>query len=527
MITLLIVDDEPIERIALQRILETGLPEIAVVGQAANGREAIEAAALLKPDLITMDIKMPGMSGLQAIEAIQETNDTVTFIMVTAYDTFEFARQALRMGVRDYLLKPSKTAVVLDTIGKVAEEIKAARSESEVRRLDRERLRKMLPIVEADIVSQLLFDFVPSEHLGEMIELLGLPAMNGCFVMNVLLPGPCEDDGSTGSRAESIYANLVQQLETTAVPCWIGRLSGKQIPLLIFVDGAQSYRSYAVGLARKLVQWLHRKSGEEPFIGIGELYGSIMDMRKSYHESLLASVDGSLPARYCLYEDLERPDNPTTGSMAMGREKSVLEEVRRGYWEAALEGIIGIIDVYEGSGASIGMAQQRAFEVLIVITRMLQEMGIDVNNPYYPHQAVSYMQLKTETRVLVGQLAEKTVTLAEDMESDLLQTVKQYIRAHAHEDLSLERVAAQVNRNPFYMSKLFKSHFGLNYIDYLTECRMETAKQLMQETDKSLKEITFEIGYHDPNYFSRVFRKIVGCSPTDYRKMLLRPANKK
>ncbi|SEM79811.1 response regulator [Paenibacillus sp. OV219] len=527
MIRVLIVDDEPIERIALQKIITEGLAEVEVVGQASNGREAIEQTKLLKPDLITMDIKMPGLSGIEAIQGIKAAGVRAKFIMVTAFDTFEFARAALQLGVSDYLLKPSKKAVILETIGKVVDEIIEERKEQERQRLESERLRKMLPIVEADIVSQLLFDDVQSVHLRENIELLGVPGSRGGFVVNLLLSDSKKGDGGP-SELEQLYETIIAQLNDASVHYWIGKLSGKQVPIIVFVSGELSYRNHAVGIGRKLVQLVQRHSDFEPFAGIGGLCIDIGDaMRKSYHEALLASVDLTMPARYCLYEDLPQHEGVPARIETLEMEKNVLEEVRRGSWEAAADQALQMIDAYEGAGEQLGMAQQRIFEVLIIATRMLHEMGVGVETPYYPNQAVSYVQLKGETRAIINRLSHTAAALEGEMESDLLLTLKRYIKEHAHEELSLERIAAHVDRNPFYVSKLFKEYFGMNYIDYLTECRVETAKHLMQETDKSLKEITFDIGYNDPNYFSRVFRKIVGSTPTDYRKQLLRPAAKK
>ncbi|MBO7746364.1 response regulator [Paenibacillus sp. MWE-103] len=525
MITLLIVDDEPIERTALQRMIEEGFDDVEIVGQAANGREAIELAARLKPDVITMDIKMPGIGGLQVIERIRETDKDAAFIVVTAYDTFEFAQQALRMGVRDYLLKPSKTAVVLETIGKVAGDVKASRRERESRARDKERLRRMLPVVEADIVSQLLFDYAPSVHLNELIALLGEPEIGGGFVLNVLLlEGSAGDDAP--AEPEELQARLAELLEASGVPGWIGRLSGKQLPLVAFKTPGASYRQTAVGLGRRLVQALRRGGGPEPFIGIGGPSAGLNELRRSYHEALLAAVDPSLPARFCLYEDLARHDAPSPGDRMPELEKAVLEDVRRGGWEAATAGAWRLVDLHESSGQPLGIAQQRIFEVLVIVARMLEEMGYEVGKPYYSRLASSFVQLKAETGALLGRMAETTALAAGEPEPGLVASMKKFIKDHASEDLSLERVAAAVDRNPFYVSKLFKSQFGMNYIDYLTECRMEAAKQLMRETDKSLKEITYDVGYRDPNYFSRVFKKIVGHSPTDYRKTLLRPADR-
>jgi two-component system response regulator YesN len=522
MIRMLIVDDEPIERIALQRIIEEGSPDIEVVGQAANGREAIEAAERLQPDLITMDIKMPGINGLQAIEKIRETNKVVKFIVVTAFDTFEFAQQAIKLGVYDYMLKPSRISVVLETIGRVANEIRMIQQELASRSLEQVRLQKMMPLVEADIVEQLLFDYVQSASLAELIDLIGLPSGRDGFVMTLQFSHDMAEPSNLRDY-DDVYLQVSELLLDVSNPIWLGKMSGNQVPAIVFMEGEFSYRAQAISVAKKWIQALDTKGGFRLFIGIGGLCKDVRDMRKSYYEALLASMDNTLPARYCLYENLTRDDIQAIGGRTVEMEKSVLEEIRRGNLEAAGDQIAKMIDVFEGVQQGVGLSQQRIFEVLIVVTRTLQEMGMDVHTPYFPYSTTSYMQLKAESRLLIQNL----VQVGEVVETDLLQTMKLYIQKHAHEELSLERIAATVDRNPFYVSKLFKEHFGMNYIDFLTEYRIETAKQLMQETDKSLKEITFEVGYNDPNYFSRVFKKLVGHSPTDYRKMLIRPTNKK
>ena len=108
-----------------------------------------------------------------------------------------------------------------------------------------------------------------------------------------------------------------------------------------------------------------------------------------------------------------------------------------------------------------------------------------------------------------------------ELEADKIHQIKQYIREHSHEDISLDILAQRVNLSPIYISKMFKEKLGINYIDFLTECRIEKAKKLLNDPERSLKEITFEIGYHEPNYFSKVFKKMCGVSPKEYRKTLL------
>src|SRR5665647_753656 len=189
MIKILIVDDEKIERDALQKIIEKGIEGIQVVGQAENGNQAIELANLLMPDLILMDIQMPGVNGLDAIKQIKEQQPMIKYIMVTAYDTFEFARQALRYEVRDYLLKPSKAQIIVETVQKVVTEIIEEKQQFVNHEEDQLKLKKLMPIVEADLVTQLLFDHVHEIHLDEMLKLLSVEESSPFFVAVVsILP---------------------------------------------------------------------------------------------------------------------------------------------------------------------------------------------------------------------------------------------------------------------------------------------------------------------------------------------------
>lgn len=114
----------------------------------------------------------------------------------------------------------------------------------------------------------------------------------------------------------------------------------------------------------------------------------------------------------------------------------------------------------------------------------------------------------------------------ERVEADKIHQIKQFISEHSHKDISLNILAQKVDLSPIYISKMFKEKLGINYIDFLTECRIEKAKKLLNDPERSLKEITFEVGYHEPNYFSKVFKKMCGVSPKEYRKTLMSKKSK-
>ncbi|WP_243296644.1 response regulator [Bacillus litorisediminis] len=133
-IKMILADDEMIERKAMKKLIEDHFGEGLVIGEAANGRQAIELADKLHPDLILMDVKMPGINGLEAIEKIQIKHKNIKFIMVSAYDSFEYLKKAMNEGVKEYILKPAEEEETIQTIIRVYQEILREREQIQKQR---------------------------------------------------------------------------------------------------------------------------------------------------------------------------------------------------------------------------------------------------------------------------------------------------------------------------------------------------------------------------------------------------------
>src|SRR5699024_6693095 len=124
---ILIAEDELIERKAMRKFIENNFTDIIVVGEAVNGRKAIELAETIKPDIIFMDIKMPGINGLEAIEEISGKYPAIKFILVSAYDSFDYAKEAMQFGIKDYILKPAKKEEIVKALLRLQQEITSER----------------------------------------------------------------------------------------------------------------------------------------------------------------------------------------------------------------------------------------------------------------------------------------------------------------------------------------------------------------------------------------------------------------
>ncbi|MDQ0058535.1 response regulator [Paenibacillus harenae] len=508
---LLLVDDEQIEREGLQAILQKGFPSCEFK-QARNGAQAIELAGQWLPDLVLMDIRMPGIGGLEAIERIAAFHPVAKFIMVTAYDTFDYARQAIKLGVKDYLLKPSKASEITATVGKVILEIEREKRERELREYEEDTLRKVMPLVESDVVTQLLFDHVHDVHLHDMLALLGGEVSREAFVMLVTL--------QLGMAPEPYYSTLKARVKHSGGG-WVGAKSGRQIPIVVFRELGKSYRAQASSLVQLLLSAQQRDNGGDLFIGIGNCYGSLEEIRLSYQEALLATAGSGLPSKHRFYIDLESRGELAGGYQDPQTEKRFVESIRLGQWDAVRQTVTELIDMHDQNGASLSQSGQWVLERLWIISRVALEMGVEVEKPLFSFQVQHYRQLRAETESVMDKMIDAIIKHQNRLQPDTIGRMKQYIYENSQHDLTLEGIAKRFGLSPFYLSKMFKEQVGVNYIDYLTECRIDKAKALLLDPELSFKEITFDIGYNDPNYFSKVFKKLCGVSPTEYRRTAL------
>ncbi|KAB2331748.1 response regulator [Bacillus mesophilum] len=506
MMKLLLVDDEQIEREGMQAILENSFSTL-LIEQARNGQEAAEMARTFHPDLILMDIKMPGINGLEAVKMIKDEFPDIQFIMVTAYDTVEYLHQAIKLGVKDYLLKPSRASDIVSVIGKVLEKIEAEHLSLEKRRIQQQ---KTLALAETDIITQLLFDHVHDVHVDLLVEMLEIPYTTDMYVMLLIVP----------AGEEHIYP-LVKEKIRSRKTGWIGAIYGNQLPIIICCDHEKTYRSQALNLARELIS-LSKAKTDGWFIGIGSVCKSLKEIRQSYQHALIATMDTSLPVKYRFYEDVPKIGNKSDGKPRIHQRKEFSDQIRLGQWEYIKRYVSEMITYYEKKGTSIHSTQQRVLEVLWVAARVMSELGMEVETPVYSYELKNVSELKRATDHMFEGMKQLYVIHYDRLEADTFHKLKQYIFEHSHEDISLESLGQLVELSPIYISKMFKEKLGINYIDFLTQCRMEKAKGLLGDSKKSIKEITFETGYHDPNYFSKVFKKMCGITPMEYRKSVLR-----
>jgi two-component system, response regulator YesN len=262
-------------------------------------------------------------------------------------------------------------------------------------------------------------------------------------------------------------------------------------------------------LVRPLIQQFKQTFEQtDVAVGIGLLYEDIEKINQSYHEALLAleQIPADSHVSYAFASKQMKQDWSVKGLLEV--EKELLEAVRKGDLFQALEQFERYFETISSNH------EEKMEELFILLSRMLMELGIEYERRTFP----SGDSLKESAKAELTSVVQIVQAWRNSRAKGLMMKAKEYIDEHFAEAITLEEAAEHVGLSPYYFSKLFKDRFGITFIDYITEIRMKRAKELMENPDVSIKEVCYTVGYKDPNYFSRVFKKYTGLTPSEYRK---------
>ncbi|HWI61024.1 MAG TPA: response regulator [Symbiobacteriaceae bacterium] len=303
---ILVADDEPIEREALRLLVQRHLPDVQVVGEAGTGRQVVELAETLRPDVILLDIEMPGLSGLEALREIRERSPGVRCLIVSAYDYFHFAREALRLGAVDYLLKPVKRDQMVEVLDRLKREIAAERQRRQDELVRKEHLRQLRPLAEAELVA-LLEKGENGHRVRDLLDTLEVRFDAGlCMVVGLGEPQPGEGP-TPESRAKEAYQRLgalARSLCTCALGTWSDGCATLMIELEAPID-EYAMRLWSTDLARRLRERVKEQTGVRLRMGIGQPYEGWQQLSRSYREALTAYKFEGMSEKVNHFGDLE------------------------------------------------------------------------------------------------------------------------------------------------------------------------------------------------------------------------------
>lgn len=473
---ILIAEDELLERKAMKKFLQKNFKDLEVVGEAENGRKAIELAKEKRPHIIFMDIKMPGINGLEAIEQIHASQPTIKFILVSAYDTFDYAKQAMQFGIKDYILKPGKKEEIVKALFRLSKEI----HEEQKLLVEKRQSRQLL---EDRLIGDLIEGHIHVE-LRELQESLYPHFKSGYFIV------------FEGEKNDEIH-KIKEELEKSDVRAFLLKEQSGHIIALILDDHIEE-KANQLRLARRLS--LAFKN--ELYIGVGEIQTLFEKLPVSYREAYEACYRLRIDEK-CTYGFLQENNVDRQNTKQIDQ---LLEKVEQGKTREAL-------DIYQQSYPLLNRAEKE--KLYIAIQNVLAKWNVASLE-----HSISSLNSVEDWHAYLTIACMKISEIHHSKQS--MMKAKMYIEDHYAENLTLENVAASVQLSPNYFSNLFKEEFEETFIEFLTRTRMIQAKLLIEKNSYSLKEICFKIGYKDPNYFSRVFKRYYQLSPKHFQDRIFK-----
>ena len=528
MYKIMLADDEGIVIDSLKFIIEKEFGDKCMVESAKTGRSVIELAERFRPDIAIMNIQMPGINGIDAMKEIRSFSKDMIFIVMSAYDKFDYAQEAINLGVLEYITKPMNRDKITGVLRRAMSMIDEERTKRSNDLMIKEKLETVVPIIENGLIYNILFQ----EHFEEDVEnfksLLGIKEEYGYMIAFVFGD---EQQGNhmtnavgTSVKVQNHYRE-VREMAREYFPGIMGSVMGNKIAMLVPCRQQKMEYNERIELierARELVRKMRKRLDVSFRIGIGAIKGLLKQL-ESYNEALNALVNSTgtvahvddLPLA-CVYEE----------NYPIDLEKQLFDAVAKGDSKLALEKAGRFFEWMEETYPdSLMDIRLKTLEFVLWSEHLAYESGgmsyrFKAREDWLPMlmQMPGLKEIKSWFVDKIAAASRNVATKREEKSVSLVEKAKSYINENFQKDLSLDEISREYDISPYYFSKIFKDETGENFIEYLTGVRMEKAKQLLLNKELSMKEICSMVGYADPNYFSRSFKKNVGVTPTEYRE---------
>ncbi len=493
---------------------------------AYDGQTALKLMQDELPDLIISDITMPGLSGLELTEQAKALCPECKIILISAYDKFEYAQNAVRFGVYDYVEKPLDYDYLTSIIQKALKDLDAEQT-------NRELLRQSLPALEEQFIRSLLYKSGPPalDSLHLYTEYFHIPVDCSCFIVLHITP---EDPAPLRDRYgleqyHLRFMQIEQQIRAAfrdfCLSYVLQELDGFLCVLGSADTSANHFRSSVIEAARQISD--QYRTSFPLLIGLGSVVNRIGDLQTSLRQ-----------ARRAIYSHFFLPDqaileevNADTVSTNLLSNKEINEEELIQLIGHNDMDAIGLwIKQFVESFPADPDYQYLVYTVLFSLTARLQKFCYEMNIStesfetelltiiQHPKQLQNIHQVSEWLTSICRKICDNLQSSVKSYHQMLCDSAVNYIKKnYSDQELSLNQIAEQIQITPSYLSSLFKKYKQQNISSYITNVRIEKACLLLKTTTHSLKEISAMVGYSNQYYFSSCFKKIVGVNPSAYK----------
>ena len=534
MLKVFLVEDEVVMREGIKNNINWEQEGFSFVGEASDGELAYPLIQKTKPDILITDIKMPFMDGLELSRLVKQELPDMKILILSGYDEFEYAKEAISIGITDYLVKPIAGARLLEAVKKVGKKIEEEQQQKKfLETFERERLENR-QLSRQKFFRKLVSGQGPVSALLEEGRAEGFELAAKSY--NIILFQLFAGEGETGYSEELNDLTCSIEDMTERMPgVLMVELGLEGWAFLLKGSEEKSVAEAEKELLTRLVSAIGSDREVHYFGGVGQEVERLSELNRSFEEASRAFAFRYLDKRSRIVRSSELTPGETDqevtalSTLSAGRlDRRVVES----FVKTGLRGeVTHFVEEYfaslgEKNIHSLMFRQYVTMDTYFAAAGVLEEIG---GEPGLLAERCGDLQktpgifasLET-TEDYVRRLLETAVELREGVSrkkySSLLKDARAYSEQnYDNEDISLNTVAASVNLSPNHFSTIFSQETGRTFIEYLTFVRMEKAKELLRTTSMKTAEIAFAVGYKDSHYFSYLFKKTQECTPREFR----------
>ncbi|MEN8905628.1 MAG: response regulator [Clostridiales bacterium] len=533
MYKVLIVDDEYFIRKGLKKII---LKEknFDVIGTASNGIEAIELIKKEVPDIVITDIKMPKMDGIKLISNINTDYPDVKTIILSGFDEFEFVRKTLRYGAHDYILKPVDDFKLISTLNELSLLIeKTLENELNRKELNR-KSHKGLEILREKLVHEVVTGYWDNENLiKDKLKEMEFDYLFEKEIYNQVIVVRLDNyeimKKKIGIQEADLNLFIIRNIVEETVTSYSKYMSCFENNSVLLIT--PYLKEHIKQLQINIINNLNKYSKNKFTIAVGSKVMGFKGVYKSYNEAkkiincLIKNEDNIV-----LYEYIENEDKVITSKEIYfliekysKRFINLIEMVNSERVDILLDEIFEKIEINNLNKIDVIKLFRNIYILMQVKLYLIDEwIGEIYGREYCFNNTLGYYSnlndMKKYLKDFFVKIIEKSEKYKSRRDTKLIENVKKYIDKNYNENITLSEIAEITYLNPNYFCEFFKEEMNQTFVDYLTNVRIDKAKEILKDERIKIYEISDLVGYNDSAYFCRVFKKIVGVTPTQYRE---------
>lgn len=525
---LLVDDEEEVFQVIMKKLDWEGMG-FRIAGYARNGVEALEMAEDLQIDVVMTDIKMPYMDGLTFCKKLKELYQKIKIIIFSGFDEFDYAREAIKVEAEEYILKPINANELREVFERI--KINLDKELDEKRNIDKlwEYYMESLPVLQENFFISLMDGRISKDQIEKYAVDYQIDLEGPYYVVTILHISTMTHEGEKEPIDPFLMAISVKKLiEEQLLPIWDSRavIYLGDILVITQLPDEDSIARFTDTMD-KICRIAKRICNVRVTAGIGHLCDRLSQLPLSYQGAKSAVsyrvLYGNTRAiNIAEIDPQENVDIPWEEPLI----QKVFKEIKMGKEEALREAIEELSTQIAVSKISLQKYQLLLMELVTEIFRFCGNHQINLDDVFGENSDIYNQVLQLEsTGALRKWLEENCIKLQRQVLHERQDTTKsfvtkavEYVKEHyGDQELSIEMICSHLNVSAAYFSTVFKKEMGKTFINYLTDYRMDRALDLLMEKGERTYIIAERVGYSDPNYFSYVFKKRFGMSPSKYK----------